>query len=49
MLGARLDKAAARLDAIGKGELATANKALTARKLEPVNLTTEEEWKKKAQ
>jgi hypothetical protein len=49
MLGARLDKAAARLDAIAKGELAAANKALTARKLEPVNLTTEEEWKKKAQ
>ncbi|HWN44059.1 MAG TPA: glycosyl hydrolase [Thermoanaerobaculia bacterium] len=49
VLGARLDKAAARLDAIAGNELAAANKALTARKLEPVNLLTEEEWKKKAQ
>ncbi|MEA2562082.1 MAG: hypothetical protein QOH06_3586 [Acidobacteriota bacterium] len=49
LLGARLDKAAARLDAIAKNELAAANKALTARKLEPVNLLTEEEWKKKGQ
>ncbi|HWM92903.1 MAG TPA: glycosyl hydrolase [Thermoanaerobaculia bacterium] len=49
LLGERLDKAAARLDAIGKNELAAANKALAARKLEPVNLMTEEEWKKKAQ
>jgi photosystem II stability/assembly factor-like uncharacterized protein len=49
VLGARLDKAAARLDAIAKNELAAANRALAARKLEPVNLLTEEEWKKKAQ
>jgi hypothetical protein len=49
VLGARLDKAAARLDAIAKNELASANKALTARKLEPVDLLTEEEWRKKAQ
>ena len=49
VLGARLDKAAARLDAIAKNELAAANKALAVRKLEPVNLLTEEEWKKKGQ
>jgi len=49
VLGARLDKAAARLDALAKNELAAVNKALAARKLEPVNLLTEEEWKKKGQ
>ena len=49
ILGARLDKAAARLDAIAKNELAAANKALAAKKLEPVSLLSEEEWKKKGQ
>jgi hypothetical protein len=47
VLGARLDQAAAKLAALGKGELAAVNKVLTARKLDPVNLLTEEEWRKK--
>ena len=47
--GTSLEKSAARLDAIGRNELAAANKTLAARKLEPVNLLTEEEWKKKGQ
>jgi hypothetical protein len=42
----RVDQAAARLAGFG-GELAAVNKALAARKLEPVPLMTLEEWKKK--
>ncbi len=47
VLGGRLDKEVARLEGIGNGELAAINKALAARKLEPVKLQTFEEWKKK--
>ncbi|HKH47556.1 MAG TPA: glycosyl hydrolase [Thermoanaerobaculia bacterium] len=47
VLGGELDQAVARLEGIGKGELAAINKALTARKLDPVPLKTFEEWKKK--
>ena len=43
----KVDQAAARLEAIGNGELAAVNKALAARKLEPVQLMAFEEWKKK--
>jgi photosystem II stability/assembly factor-like uncharacterized protein len=46
VLGARLDKAAARLEALGKADLANVNKALSGRKLEPVTLLTMEEWRK---
>jgi photosystem II stability/assembly factor-like uncharacterized protein len=47
LFGDQLDKAAARLEAIDRGELAAVNKTLTARKLEPVKVPTLEEWKKK--
>jgi len=47
VLGGKLEETVAQLEGIGKGELAAINKALTARKLEPVILQTFEEWKKK--
>jgi hypothetical protein len=47
LFGGELDKATARLEAVGRGELAAVNKALAARKLEPVKVLTLEEWKKK--
>lgn len=47
LFGDQLDKAAAQLEAINRGELAGVNKTLTARKLEPVKVPTLEEWKKK--
>ncbi|HEX7184422.1 MAG TPA: glycosyl hydrolase [Thermoanaerobaculia bacterium] len=47
VLGGRLDKSAAQLDSIASGEVAAANKALAARKLEPVKVMTWEEWLKK--
>jgi photosystem II stability/assembly factor-like uncharacterized protein len=46
LLGGKVDEATARLEGFG-GELAAINKALTARKLEPVKLMSLEEWKKK--
>jgi hypothetical protein len=49
VLSDRLQAAEAKLDSIAKGALADVNKALTARKLEPVNLLTKEEWEKKGQ
>jgi hypothetical protein len=49
LLSERLAAAEARLESIGKGGLAEVNKALTARKLEPVNLLSREEWEKKGQ
>jgi hypothetical protein len=48
-LSDRLQKAEAKLDSIAKGGLAEVNKALTARKLEPVNLLGKEDWEKKGQ
>jgi photosystem II stability/assembly factor-like uncharacterized protein len=48
VLEGQLDQAVARLEAIGNGELAAVNKALTARKLEPVKPVLFEEWKKKS-
>lgn len=47
LVSGRVDQAVARLEGIGNGELAAVNKALAARKLEPVPLMTLEEWKKK--
>lgn len=47
LLSGQVDQAEARLEGIGNGELAAVNKALAARKLEPVKLMTLEEWKKK--
>jgi hypothetical protein len=47
VLSGDLDRSAARLEAIAKGELAAINKALAARKLDPVTPKTFEEWKKK--
>jgi hypothetical protein len=49
VLSERLEKAEAKLDSIGKGGLAEVDKALAARKLEPVNLLSKEEWEKKGQ
>ena len=49
VLSERLETAEARLESIGKGGLAEINKALTARKLEPVKLLSKEEWTKKGQ
>jgi photosystem II stability/assembly factor-like uncharacterized protein len=49
VLSERLEKAEAKLASVGKGGLAEVNKALTARKLEPVNLLSKEEWTKKGQ
>jgi photosystem II stability/assembly factor-like uncharacterized protein len=46
VIGDRLDKAAAKLDSIAKGDLEAANRALTARKLQPVKLMAMDEWKK---
>jgi photosystem II stability/assembly factor-like uncharacterized protein len=48
VLADSLDKAAARLGSFAKGELAAVNSGLTAHKLEPVKLLSEEEWKKKS-
>jgi photosystem II stability/assembly factor-like uncharacterized protein len=49
VLSERLEKAEAKLASVGKGGLAEVNKALTARKLEPVSLLSKEEWTKKGQ
>jgi hypothetical protein len=47
VLGARLDKAAAHLEALAGTDLPAVNKGLAGRKLEPVALLTLEEWKKR--
>jgi photosystem II stability/assembly factor-like uncharacterized protein len=47
VLGARLDQAGDRLNALAGNELKAINQGLTGRKLEPVALVTFEEWKKK--
>ncbi len=49
VLAESLSQGAAKLGSFEKGGIAEINKALTARKLEPVVIPTEEEWRKKAQ
>ena len=47
VLGARLDKAVARLQEVDKKDLPAVNKALAGRKLEPVIVPAFEDWRKK--
>jgi photosystem II stability/assembly factor-like uncharacterized protein len=47
ILGARLDKAAAHLEALAGTDLPAVNKGLAGRRLEPVTLLTLEEWRKR--
>ncbi len=49
VLAERLSQGVAKLGAFEKGGIGEINKALAARKLEPVVIPTEEEWRKKAQ
>ena len=49
VLAERLDQGVAKLGSFEKGGISEINKALTARKLEPVVIPSEEEWRKKAQ
>ncbi|HVR95560.1 MAG TPA: glycosyl hydrolase [Thermoanaerobaculia bacterium] len=47
VLGGRLDQAASQFEAFKKDDLAAANRALEGKKLEPIKVSTLEEWREK--